>query len=450
MFNRKEWLKQANIIADVLDQAPEVDRNYRLPPEEFIARQKNVMQMLRENGADCGIVYSNEHYCGDVPYLAGNNNIIVEPIAAVLGKEGLFFIAGLESGIVAEQLCHRSGVKIKKVDIHKIDEPDYSTDLLRPEQIIDMACGGKPKNIALLTSKYVLPVGLHNVLSSYIGNENILNLSKEYCEIKYEKSDNEMKLIDEACKMSDIIIEGMLSVLKPGMFETQLAQWGYCMAMELGSEDLGFPIMVTANKSNMTMVGRAMNNMIQEGDIVHIGVSPKRDGLCGAQRVSVVCTDDPGKIPAQTKMWFEFLEGAFQYSLEKFREIAHNKLEGCEHEKAMIEYYRNNAPMYLKKAGISVPDFALQKGYVSTHNSGYTECQEFFGACDLGFTRPLGRQIVTMIDVGLKGYGDDWSECIIPGLDYIVIEKTIGKFGNDVRVLNNLPINLQKFVGRGF
>ena len=102
------WRKQAAIISKVLESAETFDTEYLLPREEFLLRQKKVWDMLEREGAECGIVYSDEHYCGDVPYLAGNNNIIVEPIAAVLGKNGLFFIAGLESGIVAEQFCHRS------------------------------------------------------------------------------------------------------------------------------------------------------------------------------------------------------------------------------------------------------------------------------------------------------------------------------------------------------
>ena len=55
-----------------------------------------------------------------------------------------------------------------------------------------------------------------------------------------------------------------------------------------------------------------------------------------------------------------------------------------------------------------------------------------------------------MLDVGLKGYRDTWAEVAIPGLDYLVIEKTTGKFGKEVRVLNQLPVNLQYLVGEAF
>jgi hypothetical protein len=44
--------------------------------------------------------------------------------------------------------------------------------------------------------------------------------------------------------------------------------------------------------------------------------------------------------------------------------------------------------------------------------------------------------------------GDTWDDVIIPDLDYIVIENTLGKFGRDVENLNRLPLNVQNLVGK--
>lgn len=450
MFNEQIWIKQAHIICDVLKKSISIDKDYLLPPEEFTLRQEKVWNMLQKEGYDCGIVYSDEHYCGDVPYLAGNCNIIVEPIAAVIAQNGLYFIAGLEAGIVAEQFCHRSGVKIRKVDILKVDDPAYPKELLTPEDIIQEACSKKPQKIALLTTRGIFPLGLYNTLKRYVGEENVADISQKYYEIKFEKSDREMKLIEESCKVSDVLLEGMLRILRPGLRETQVAQWGYVLAHELGIEEMGFKIMVTAGKSNRTIVGRASNNVINEGDIVHIGVSPKRDGLCGAQRASVMCVKEPSKVTDSFKIWMGFLEGAFDFSVKKFKQVASENLSGSVHEQAMIDYYNEKARDLEKNSGLSLPNFSGLKGYVTTHNSGYTECQEFYGALSLDFKRPCANQMVMMIDVGLKGFGDTWNDVIIPGLDYIVIEKTMGKYGKEAHVLNSLPVNLQYLVGEAF
>ena len=450
MFDKNIWLRQANIVADVIEKAPKFDKDFRISPEEFSARQKKVWKMLQAEGADCGVVYSDEHYCGDVPYLAGNNNIIVEPIAAVLGKNGLYFIAGIEAAIVAGQFCHRSGVKIRSVDILNVGSDNYPENLLTPMDIIEEACGEKPKKIALLSSKGVFPIGMYKCLEAIAGPENVVDLSKKYFRIKYEKSDTEMRLIEESTLIADSMVEGMLRVLRPGMTETQVAGWGYAIAKELGAEDFGFDVMVTTGKNNKTMVGRASNSIIKEGDIVHIGASPKRDGLCGATRVSVMCVDSPSKLSKNYKHYIDFLQEAFVFSVEKFKEIASKSLKGCEHEKAMIDFYRSRAESLEKAVGFSIPRFETLKGYVTSHNTGYTECQECYGALSCDFDEYCAEQMALMLDVGLKGYYETWGETAIPDLDYIVLERTVGKFEHDVRVFNRLPLNVQGFVGEAF
>jgi hypothetical protein len=88
------------------------------------------------------------------------------------------------------------------------------------------------------------------------------------------------------------------------------------------------------------------------------------------------------------------------------------------------------------------------KPYTGTHNSGYTECQEFFGAITLDSHEPLGRQIVTMLDVALRGIGDHWHDVVLPGFDYCVVENTLGKHGDRVSVLTRVPARAQELVGQ--
>ena len=63
-------------------------------------------------------------------------------------------------------------------------------------------------------------------------------------------------------------------------------------------------------------------------------------------------------------------------------------------------------------------------------------------------TEPLGEQIVTMLDVALRGIGNHWHDVILP-VDFVVVENTLGKFGPRVEEFNQLPRNVQALVGRG-
>lgn len=116
----------------------------------------------------------------------------------------------------------------------------------------------------------------------------------------------------------------MLAVLKPGMLETEVSKWGHFIGLQLSSEEMGLDVMVTANETNRTLMGKALNKPIHE----------------------VYCP--------------------------------YNNIAGC--------------------------------------------------CC--------------------KRYYELLNDVIIPGMDYVVVEKTPGKYGKEVKVLTELPANLQEFVGK--
>jgi hypothetical protein len=117
-------------------------------------------------------------------------------------------------------------------------------------------------------------------------------------------------------------------------------------------------------------------------------------------------------------------------------------------EKAIVDFLADKNDEVSRRVGhpVNLPD---QKPYSCVHNAGYTECQEFFGAVTLASREPLGEQIVNMLDVALRGCGSRWDQVIIPGLDYVVVENTFGKYGRRAECFNALPEDCQLLVGSG-
>lgn len=450
MFDLKEWNKQAGIVGDILSSAPSFDKEYRIGQPEFEARCQRVMDALEKNGYDCGFVYSDEQYCGDVPYLAGNTNISIEPVAGIVGKNGFYLLAGLEGGYCAEQLAPRSGCKVRKVEMLKLADEEYPVKAYRVEDVLEEACGKKPANIALLTPAEIVPTSLYRYFVNYFGDAKcVVDAQELYYKIKYIKSDDEMRMIETASKICDVMLEGMASIIRPGIYETQVAQWGYAIAMELGVEQMGFSVSVLSGEAGRTLIGKALNRKIQKGDYVTLGVAPKWDGLTACERATVVCVDDPSNLTEDQKYWFEFTEGAFKVGLDAYIDVAkHNKPAKLQ-EQALVDYFASRSAEVSQRLGRHI-DMTELKPYTGTHNAGYTECQEFYGAITLASNEPLGSQIVTMLDVAVRGFGNDWNDIRIPGMDYLLVEKTLGKYGSTVKVLNDLPINIQHFVGRNF
>ncbi|MHA1830255.1 MAG: M24 family metallopeptidase [Candidatus Helarchaeota archaeon] len=451
MLTKKDRLKsEFEMVLKVIEKyQPLINPYLEVPLHEYRRRQETVYKSLAAQDIDIGFVYSNEHYNGDVPYLGGNTNITIEPVAGIIGKKGFHIIAGLEGGYVAEQLAFRSGSKVHKVELLQLADEKYPIEAETVIDVIEDASGKnirEIKKIGILTPRQVIPAGIIDYLHDNFGSSSIIDAQEIYYKIKYEKSEIELKLIEQASIIADATMRGMLAVLKPGMLETEVAAWGYFIQRELGAEESGFKVMVGANEANRTLIGEALNRAIEDGDYVHLGVAPKRDGLNSCIRRSVIATDTPNNITKEQKYWFDFIEDAYKVGLNAFIKVAEENLPAKYQEQALVNFYKSKSKEVSEKIGkkINLEDL---KPYTGTHNSGYTECQEFYGAITLDSEESLGNNIVMMLDVALRGIGDKWDDVIIPNFDYIVIENTLIKRGKKVEVLTKLPLNCQKFVG---
>lgn len=433
-------------VLRVLQDTPSLDREYMAPLEEFQGRIRRVNETLKQHGHVVGLVFSDEQYAGDVPYLGGTTNISIEQIAGVVGPKGFHIAAGLEGGYVAEQLASRAGAIVHKVELLQLADEKYPICAERLEDVIAMAAGQEVDHIALLTPRQVLPASIVDCLEGIYGREGVIDAQELYYRVKYEKSDIEMRLIADASVIADAMLRAMLAVLRSGRLETEVAAWGAWVGRILGSERDGFQIMVGANDANRTLIGPALNRPIREGDWVHLGVAPKRDGLNSCARRSIIAVDSPAKVTAEQHFWFDLVEKAYDTGEHWYRKVASERLPARLQEEALVNFFAERSDEVSRRIGRPI-DLARQKPYTGTHNSGYTECQEFFGAITLDSHAPLGRQIVTMLDVALRGIGDRWNDIVIPGFDFCVVENTLGKYGDRVETLTKLPTRVQELVG---
>ncbi|NLF03362.1 MAG: M24 family metallopeptidase [Anaerolineales bacterium] len=434
-------------VLRVLETTPVVDKTREVPTSEYRRRQAAVWQAGAGAGLDVGFVFCDEHYDGDVPYLGGNTNIGIEQIAGAIGPTGFHIIAGLEGGYVAEQLAQRARAKVHKAELLQLADEKYPIEAERLEDILAETAGKPVARIGLLTPRQVIPAAIVSYLEGLVGVENVIDAQTLYYQIKNVKSDAEMALIRDASLIGDAMLRAMLAVVRPGQLETQVAAWAYWVGKELGAEEQGWDVLVNTGEANRSLVGKALNRPIQRGDWVHLGVGPKRDGLNACVRRSVVAVEDPSQLTESQRYWLEFIEQAYRVGEEAYRRVAAENLPARLQEQALVDFFAAHSDEVSRRYGKRI-ELERLKPYTGTHNSGYTECQEFYGAITLDSNEPLAEQVVTMLDVAVRGIGDYWDDVIIPDMDYVVIENTLGKFGRRVELFNQLPLNVQGMVGR--
>src|SRR5512141_2756849 len=147
-------------VLRVLQDTPTIDREYFAPIDEFQGRVRRTNEVLQKHGHTVGLVFSDEHYAGDVPYLGGNTNISIEQVAGVVGPDGFHIAAGLEGGYVAEQLAGRAGAMVHKVELLQLADEKYPIRAERLEDVIAAAAGSPVDHVALLTPRQVIPAAI--------------------------------------------------------------------------------------------------------------------------------------------------------------------------------------------------------------------------------------------------------------------------------------------------
>ncbi len=477
-------------IAIILEKAPAIDKRFAISREEFVERRKRVWAAVKEAAdVDVAFAFSDEHYSGDVPYLGGNTNYSIEQVAFGLGpdpaRSGV--IAGFEGVYIAGQLAPRAGVAVYPTESLQLADEKYPVEGYSLGEILKTIAGRQPRRIGLLTPRQVIPDGVVANLEEIVGPGNVVDTQEPFQRIKNRKSDNEMRLIEDAAYVSSLALRAMLAVTEPGMEETEVAAFGDLLAKWMGCERKGFETMVGSDSACVTMIGPALNRPLGAGSDeavwVHMGTSYKRDGLTACCRRSLFLNADRAT-PYQT-YFRDLVEQAFRAGFDAYVDIARHGKPARLQEQALVNFFngrteealevvrqtwgRDAADTLRARLEEQVPGIvkglARMKPYTGTHNAGYTECQEFYGAITLESEEPLESQVVTMLDVALRGRGSRWLgeefEQIIPGFDYWVVEDTLGKYGSEVRNLTGelqpdgklergfgrMPVNVQPLVG---
>jgi hypothetical protein len=457
MQSRREKTER---VLRILDSWPEIDRSKKIPTSEFIERRRKTWAAIGgpPYNADVGVVFSDDHYSGDVPYLFGNTNAAIEQVAGAVGPDDLNksgIIAGFEGVYVAGQRAGHGGTVVYPTESLQLADEIYPVEGFSLKEILDRIAGKEVRRIALLTPRQVLPAGvLANLEEIVDGPQNVIDAQEAYQKIKNLKSDNEMSLLRDASTGTALMIRAILAVLEPGMLETEVAAYGEFAAKLWGMERYGFPTMVGSDEACVTLIGPCLNRPIQQGAFVHVGASGKRDGLTACCRRTIVATDDPSKLTAYQVFWRDLIEEAFRVGFDGYRDIVGADKPAKFQEQGLVDFFNSRTDdvlaqvaehhgreseaslkQKLTEPGPLPPGLARMKPYTGTHNAGYTECQEFYGAITLESQQPLDRQVVTMLDVALRGRGNNFGDVVIPGFDFFVVEDTLGKFGDRVENL---------------
>jgi Xaa-Pro aminopeptidase len=346
--------------------------------QEFERRAEAVRGELRERGLDVGVAYGTPHVPGDVQYLTGydpnleNAVVVVAPdrVVALGGAEGEAMFA--DGGRLGEW---------RNLGAFEIPYQDYGdTRFWSLREVLEESLGEVPARIGLLSQKNVLSGEIVELVSA--PGVELVDASEILLDARYRKSPLELAMFRVASSIATEAMRAMVAAVAPGVRELEVAAEGDRVAKQRGAYGFGFDTIVCAGERIDTIIGRATNRVIADGELVMLGVSPRYEGYTSALGRTVVAG-------AATAAQVEFLEHgirAYELATEQLRQggpASAVDLAAREH---------------LGSVGL-----AQYHAYGVGHGIGLSECLEWKTATRLStYDFPAG--VAMMIDVGLFGH----------------------------------------------
>ena len=351
----------------------------RIPQAEFGERLRRVQQRLREVGLSVGLAYATEHMPGDIQYLTGYDPHL-ENVALLVLPDQLVVLGGAEGEKMFEDMG-RAGTW-RNLSLFEIPFQDYGGLRFHTlPEILQEFLGEIPAEIGLLSASNVLSQEIV-AMAQKAGNGRQVRLrdvSRIMADARYNKSPAELQMYRIASLIATEAMRAMLETVAPGKRELEVAAAGDAVCKKLGAYSYGYETMVCSGPRINTIIGRSMNRVIQKGDLVMLGVSPRFEGYTSALGRTVVA----GGATAEQAAFLDHGIHAHELAIDQL-------LAGRPARNVDLA-----ARGYLDSVGLGE-----YHTYGVGHGIGFTEClEEKTATKSSDYDLPAG--IAMMIDVGL-------------------------------------------------
>jgi Xaa-Pro aminopeptidase len=269
-----------------------------IPGEDFHSRLACTARLTGGAGLDVLIIHSNEADFANVRYLSDYWPIFESAGVLVAPNGTAKLLIGPESETFARSRTKIPDVR-KLIEYREPAEPDYpSIHVDNFRDLIPEAIGKEPKKIGL-AGWAIFPLPIYTAIRDAFPDAEIVKADDVLFQQRAVKSPSETACLVEAFRIAHVAIEKVLSRLKPGLTELEIAGMAQEVIYAEGAEYEGMPQYVLSGESSSHAIGRPGYRKIERGDILQLNFSARVHGYSASIGVPISI----GKpTPAQRKL----------------------------------------------------------------------------------------------------------------------------------------------------
>lgn len=282
----------------------------QIPRAEYDRRIAGVQQAMKEKGLDLLITHACGCESATIRYLT--NFWAVFDFAGVLvpatGKP-ILLTGGPESYDFARQFAQIDDVRVHPLYVEtSAPEWDKPEEAFTFPQILDELRGRGPIRRIGIANVNTLPQVIYQEMMEGAGEAEVVPAEGMMMELRAKKSPDEIKLLREACRITEEAMKEAVAIIRPGVREWEIQAAWVAAAFKMGAEGMGYPCWVTSGPSTFQSLCKSTDRQIQRGDMVQLSLGAKYSGYCGNMCRAVILGGIPQRHMDMVKVAHECVE----------------------------------------------------------------------------------------------------------------------------------------------
>ena len=250
----------------------------KIPQSEFENRIERIQAELERRDIDALMVYGDEYRKENLRY-ACNFWPIFERAACFIPRKGRPILAQAPEGeVYAREMSAWEDVRnVKEFACVTVpEEIDYPLSTFSSlKEIISEVCSGG-KRMALV-GMWDIPAPIMRRVEEAANGIEISDGSEIINDLRLIKTLAEIACLREAGRQACIGYEALLKTAVPGNTEVMAAGAAEGAARMAGAEDINFTVFGSGKRAD-TVIGRAVNKVIEDGDMVMAALAVQYEG----------------------------------------------------------------------------------------------------------------------------------------------------------------------------
>ncbi len=273
--------------------------------QETKARVEKVVKLLNDKDIDIAIVYFDELNVANGWYLTGWCGQF-EKGAVLVGRDGTtMLLGGPESEPFAKQDSAITDVRCFPVFMVPDEEYPLATIISFNDLFAELTQKFPVKKVGLVGTTD-MPYAVHQDLVKGFDGCEIVDITEDYLKFRYIKSDWEVEQARAATVLACKAYKAMAAKVKAGNKEYEVAAAGETVCRENGADSFAYRTIVGSGIRSNAVVPTATNKVMQDGEMVMLGIAPRINGYAGTFGHTVPVSGE--YTPEQRKCLMDMIE----------------------------------------------------------------------------------------------------------------------------------------------